>query len=94
MAAGFAEVAKLDPVQGSMSAFGGGDFQSKIVGAWGVAPADGLRLDDLISLVGMSIYCGFLQSISAMDRASPRPVWTGQKLGASENCYANRPIKS
>ena len=51
---------------------GGGEFRSKIKSARGVASADGLLGDGLISFAGTSVFCSFLQSIRAMEYSS---IW-------------------
>ena len=42
---------------------GGGEFWSKIESARGMALADGLLGDGLISFTGMCVYCSYLQSV-------------------------------
>ena len=46
---------------------GGGEFRSKIKSARGVAPADGLLGDGLISFAGTGVFCSFLQNVRAME---------------------------
>ena len=42
---------------------GGGEFWFKIESARGMAPADGLLGDGLVSFTGMCVYCSYLQSV-------------------------------
>ena len=46
---------------------GGGEFRSKIKSARGVASADGLLGDGLISFAGTGVFCSFLQNVRAME---------------------------